>query len=1123
MAAWCGLTAFAAAAPSGRKDPPKPPKPPKPKRVAVVPAVKPVANPAGSRAAVEFFEREVRPVLAAQCYACHGDKIQQAGLRLDSREALLKGGDKGPSFNAKEPAKSLFLTAIHHQGGLKMPPAGKLPAKQLAALEKWIALGAPWPAAPGAAAAKPQTWEEAMRARKRWWSLQPVRPVVVPTVRNKKWSAQPVDLFLLAQMEKKGIQPVGKADRRTLARRVHLLLTGLPPAPEEVERFVNDRSPNAYGQLVDRVLASPHYGERWARHWMDVVRFGETHGYEWNHEVRDVWRYRDYLIRAFNQDVPYDQLIKEHLAGDLLPNPRQNRAEHIKNESIIGTAFYRFGEVGHDTFKEIGLDHLDNMIDTTSKAFQATTISCARCHDHKLDAISTKDYYALLGILASSRQVVHTLDDDTVNAARKQRLRELKSQLRLELAALWHPQAKEAGRYLRAAQAARDKAPNAAELAQGLDAGRLKAWTTALEKKKPGLEDYLTPWQTAADAAKANADVAAAWKGLAEKYEAESKARVEFNAKNFTPWGDFRNGVPPGWRGDGLALRDGASPAGEFMIANEGSQVVTGIFPAGFYTHALSERLNASFQSPYLPKENKFLSIEVMGGRSGAARLVPDFRLLEDGSDLKQPDLQWKRFRRNDRDERAYIELATKLDNIRYPGWGGGDKGEAFKDPRSFFGVTRAYIHEIGESPKDELTDVKLLFEGEAATLDAVGERYAAVLDRALSEWALAKTTDDQARWLGWMVRAGLVSNAPDASPKVAELVKEYREVEKDIQPGRVVAGMADLDGFDHPVYRRGDFRSVGDMVPRRYLEALASPDMSPGSNSGRLQLAEEIADPSNPLTARVMVNRIWHYLFGTGIVRTPDDFGHMGEEPSHPALLDYLAARFVKNGWSVKKIVRELVLTQAFQMSSQAAAKGKAVDPENRLLHHFPARRLEAEAIRDGILATSGRLDGALYGPSIQPYRVEPMPERRLFPGPLDGNGRRSIYTKITLMQGPAFLEVFNFPDPKTAMGRRDVTNVPAQALTMLNDPFVIQQAEVWADRLVQGTDASIGARVDRMFRRALGRPARPQEVQRFGKAARELAVLNEVPPADVLKSKPVWKDMAHAVFNLKEFIYVR
>jgi len=1114
---WCGIAAVAAA--PGRpltsaKTVPASPAPVKPAAGAAASAARPGASPADAA----FFEKEVRPLLAEQCYSCHGSKVQQAGLRVDSRAALLKGGDKGPSLVPGHPEKSLLLKAVRHEG-LKMPPGRKLPEKQAAALEKWLRMGAPWPGDTGQAAAAPKSWDEVVKVRKQWWSLQPVRKVTVPPVKNAAWSANPVDRFLLNKLEKQGIKPVAAADRRTLARRVYLTLLGLPPTPDEIEAFVNDKAPNAYEKLVDRALASPHYGERWARHWMDVVRFGETHGYEWNYEVRDAWRYRDYLIRAFNQDVPYNQFIREHLAGDLLPKPRWNAQDKI-NESVIGTAFYRFGENGHDVFKEIGLDVLDNQIDTLSKAFQATTVSCARCHDHKLDAVSTKDYYALLGTLVSSRQVANTLDSPEVNAPRTARLRELKTQIKSELAAQWSRDAQDAARYLRAAQAAREKAADAADLAQGLDPKRLQAWVTALEKKAAGLEDPLHAWSTAAESAKTAGTPEAAWKQLATTYQTEKQTRTESNSKKFTPFGDFRQGKADGWRVDGLGLRDGGVRSGDFAVAPEGDTAVSTIFPAGLFTHSLSQRLNGSMQSPWLGNDKKLISLQVMGGAGGVLREIPDQRQLTDsGRELKSDTPTWITLGRSTRDEWVYLELITKFHNPRFAE---GDK----ENPRSFFGITQAVLHDEGGAPKDDLGRMERLFTGaEPKTLDDVAGRYAAVLQGAVSAWAGGSATDDDVRWLDWTVRQGLLGNSTGQNPKLAELVTQYRNVEKELEPARLVAGMADLNpGFDVPVYLRGDFRNKGEIVPRRYIEVLCGGNAADtAEGSGRWELAERIADAKNPLTARVMVNRVWHYLFGTGLVRTPDDFGHMGELPSHPELLDYLATRFSQEGWSVKRLVRTLMLTRTFQMTGQASARGIAVDPENRLLHHFPARRLEAETIRDSILAVSGRLDRTLYGPSIQPFRDDPKPERRLFGGPLDGNGRRSVYTKITLMEGPKFLCVFNFPDPKVATGKRDVTNVPAQALSLLNDPFVIGQADYWSERLVAAPDATVGARIDRMFRAAVGHAPDKATADRFERIVKELATLHEVKAGEELKSRVLWKDVAHAMFNMKEFIYVR
>ena len=376
-----------------------------------------------------------------------------------------------------------------------------------------------------------------------------------------------------------------------------------------------------------------------------------------------------------------------------------------------------------------------------------------------------------------------------------------------------------------------------------------------------------------------------------------------------------------------------------------------------------------------------------------------------------------------------------------------------------------------------------------------------------------------------WLLTTGLLANSTDGHESLARLVAAYRRVEVSIPEPVVVAGMADQgDGFDLPVLRSGDPSKPGALAPRNYLEVLAlGHTRYTGGGSGRRALAEQIAGADNPLTARVMVNRVWHCLFGSGIVKSTDDFGRMGDLPSHPELLDYLAAEFVEQGWSIKTLIRLLVTSETFQQSSGASAKAQSRDGDNRLLSHFPVRRLDAEAIRDTILAVSGRLDRALFGPSVDPYRETGTERRKLFKGPLDGNGRRSLYIKVTRMEGSRFLSTFDLPDPASSRGRRDRTNVPAQALTLLNDPFVIDQARLWGQGLTARPDPSVDARIDHMIRRAFRRPAKPGERERFAKFVRHLARLHAVEPDAILGSLDVWKDAAHGLFNTKELIYIR
>jgi hypothetical protein len=1097
---------------------------------------------------IEFFEKEIRPLLVEHCYECHAAKSKEIGgkLLLDHRAGVLKGGESGPAFVPGKPDESRLIAAIRYDDvALQMPPTGKLPAAAIARLEEWVKRGAPDPRneAPAVVSA-PSSWKEILAQRRDWWSLKPVVKPAVPTPRNAAWSADPVDRFVLAALEAKGLAPAAPADAQTLARRASLVLTGLPPSflpsvsplATEGDKVRRRDGENSYEALVDAFLNSPHFGERWARHWMDVVRFTETHGNEWNYEVHHAWRYRDYLIRAFNADVPYDQFVREHIAGDLLPQPRMNEADRF-NESVMGTAFYRFGEVNHDDcigLRTIGYDLLDNQIDTLTKAFQATTVACARCHDHKLDAISTQDYYALLGVLRSSRMVSHSLDAPDVNQPQIERLRALKSEIRQELAKVWRNNAGQIERLLTAAQARHSKLPDADKLAEGLDSGRIESLAAVLAGNELPLEDPLAAWRSLAVNEQA---FPTEWSKLADKYAAEGRQRATANAQQFETWADFRTALPADWHVGGQGLREGPSASGELVVKPDGVQVFS-LLPAGTFTNRHSQRLNGTLRSPVIPAGKKHISIQVCGQRSSAVRLVSNHCQLnyKNYKALVSPELTWITFSPPEEREdlRTYAELMTMLDNPKFPDQLsalGGDTAnyrlpweKAAENPNSYFGITCAVLHDCDQPPQAELNHLQPLFASKCSSLAEVAQRLQGLLEAALANWESGKATDDDVLWINAFLRRGLLDHRLAATPRIESLVSEYREVERTLEQPRIAPGIADGGpGIDQPVFVRGDCQRSGDTVSRRYLEVLSAsvaPFASPGS--GRLELAERIASKDNPLTARVMVNRVWHHLFGTGLVRTVDDFGHVGDLPSHPELLDYLAAEFALDGWSVKRLIRRLVRTKTFQLSNRPPTGARDIDPTNRLLSHYPARRLEAEAIRDSILAASGRLDPALFGLSIQPFREKEYADRRLFPGPLDGNGRRSIYIKNNLMESPKFLGAFNLPGGKVAQGRRDVTNVPAQALALLNDPFVLQQADVWAERLVQRPDESAGQRIDAMFFAALSRPPTADERERFVKAARQLAELQQVPAADMLTSRPVWKDLAHAIFNLQEFVYI-
>lgn len=1069
----------------------------------------------------EVFEKQIRPVLANNCYSCHGTTKQFGGLRLDSRDRILRGGQKGPAAIAGNPSESLLIKAVKHEG-LKMPMGGKLKPEEISALESWVQQGLPWPEekAIKLATGDPGFYEKLIHEH---WAFQPVRKIQPPDGA----AVNPIDRFIATKLAAKGLKLNAETDRNSLARRASFVLTGLPPTQQQLHAFLQNKSPNAYETFVDSLIASPHFGERWARHWMDVTRFAETYGYEWNFEIHDAWRYRDYLIRAFNSDLPYDQFVREHIAGDLLAKPRTQENGRL-NESVLATAFFRLGEMGHDNcdqFREIRTDVVDNQIDTLSKAFQGLTVSCARCHDHKIDPIPTEDYYALYGILNSSRPVTRTLDLAGPDAKVRARLTDLKSQIRKALGTAWSKENSNLGRYISAAVAWENDSPDAAEIARGLDVARITQIRNLLKRKKLDMSDPLYPvteWIKAEPAS---------WQKLADSYRDEESKREKFNAEKFVVFGDFEKELPPGWTGDGWGYRTGRAKDGDFAIETEGGAAVTSIFPAGLFSNLLSDRLNAVIRSPLLPRDNKFVTLQVAGAKMSAYRLVIDDCVIgEDHTLLDNPNLSWLRFStKKTVPLPAFLELSTKADNPRLP-----ERPEKFKDfdeaklqsPRSFWGVTKVLLHNEEAEPKQELRHMNRLMTG-AAPRDVreLATRFEKAAQTALQDWINGSATGDDVTWLDWLLQNQLLTNSRNLTPELRALTDEYRKVEAALANPAIVYSMADVDkGKDYPILTGGQAAAPGQPAPRHFLTLM--PDALKKINpeqSGRREMAEAMASKDNPLTGRVMTNRIWHHVFGRGIAATTDNFGRYGDAPTHPELLDYLTSRFIEEGWSVKKLVRLMVTSETFRQSSISDKKSSEADPQNMLWHRYPVRRLEAEAVRDSILEISGTLNPKMYGPSIQPYRDEARPYRRLFQGKLDGEGRRSIYIKVTRMEGPRFLETFDFPTPMQTRGNRDVTNVPSQALAMLNDPFVVDQSKRWAEKLVTDKAANIDQRLSGMFESALGRTPTANELTRLHQFVDTMAKQHSVDANNLMTSAVVWKEVAHTFFNMKEFLYLR
>lgn len=1092
---------------------------------------------------LELFENKIRPVLIEHCYECHSAATTdiKGGLRVDSRDALRSGGESGAAVVPHRAKESLLLDALKHES-FEMPPGKKLSDEVIADFVKWVELGAPdsRDKPPTLDEAASLSWKAIFEKRRRWWSLQPLQKVTPPIVRDNNWSERAVDRFLLQKLSQAGLQPAETASPRTLIRRLSFVLTGLPPSPAEVEQFVADAKQNrqaAYERLVDRLLASPHFGERFARHWMDVVRYTDTYGYEWDNPAKGSWEYRDYLIRAFNQDVGFDQLVCEQIAGDLLPEPRIDVQSGF-HESLIGPMFYHMGEHRHGdsiNFNGIHQEMINNKIDAFSKAFLASTVACARCHDHKLDAISQRDYYALAAVFMTPRWTSRVIDVPGEHDALISQLQELRSQIHQELKQSWRVQAEQFSSELTAAVVDTNESPHSQRWREALglqiDQGKKKAVPL-----KAG--DIAWP---AAQLLKATtpAEIKAGWDQLQSAWRTASETHRRENQKRFQVLTDFsKPGFPAGWQVEGDGIRYGYVTDGTPLIALEGEQLVQQLLPRGYHTQALSSKLPGAVRPPSerdLP--GKIVSLKIAGGEWSGFLRVPDNAFQTENViffDWSEP--AWQTFA--DRPlvngiQRMTFEIATSDLNPNFPPRTGKTRAggkllpaEDFGfDKRSWFSLTEIVSHDQTGTPADELARFAALY-AQTAPGDSTEacQRIANWLTDSVERWSRDQVQAGDVELINWLLEQQFLSNQAPAGSRLQKLVSEYRQVEARLPFAHTANSMDErgLTEFAYPLNIRGNVDDPGKLISPDFLEVFAGRHQVPQSpGSGRLALAEFLVSPEHPLTARVYVNRVWQWIFGAGLVRTPNDFGHLGELPTHPELLDYLAQEFMKDGWSTKRLIRQLVLTRAFQQAGKVSEQAETVDADNRLWHHYPTRRLEAEAIRDTLLAVSGSLDRQLYGRPIEAPRSKPDPSKRLFNGPLDGAGRRSIYLRMSIMDPPKFLVGFNLPDLKLPTGKRDVTNVPNQALILMNDPFVIAQSEAWATRLMADGSETVQQRLQRMYLAAYGRSPDASEVSRWMALIRDLG--NTRAQRELLENPEVWQHVAHAMFNTKEFIYYR
>jgi hypothetical protein len=903
---------------------------------------------------VEFFEKKIRPILVNRCQACHNPKLRTASLDLTTAAGFLAGGQSGPLISRENVESSRILKVISYEERLKMPPTGKLKPEEIDEINEWVKMGAPWPGADRATAKPaPRPATDFTPEQKQFWAFQPVQDAAPPPVRDKKWPRTPIDRFILAKLEEKGLRPAPPAGKFTLLRRATYDLTGLPPTEQEIREFQADQSPDAFRKVVDRLLASPRYGERWGRHWLDVARYADSTGNDEDHRYPYAWRYRDYVIDAFNNDLPYDQFVREQIAGDLLPGSDPDR---INRRGIVATGFLALGPkaLAQKDKTKMLYDVYDEQVDVVSKAFLGLTVSCARCHNHKFDPILSKDYYSLVSIFASTKDFAGL--GETVSRLLYVPLvpQEIYARYRAEQ-----------DRILELKLAIDDIADREAEKYAREAGSRIAAYMLAARKVEEGEE-----LKEAARHSNLDGAVLARWVA----YLKAAAGRPEL--------GEWQKAQP-----------------GELPEAAQRYQV-------------------------------RFLA-----------------RLEEWNKTLNQ----WR--------ENAHKRLRAM---------------DMPPPPRPKF-----------DAAKDRFFNDVYLDKGPFA------------LPQKESEALFS----------------------PEAREKLAALRRELDEQQASAMPEPDMAcAVAEGDSVEQKVFLRGDYNNPGEDAPKGFPRILAKPgDPVIRRGSGRLELAEWITRADHPLTPRVMVNRIWQWHFGEGLVRTPDNFGKMGDRPVYPELLDYLARQFVRSGWSVKAMHRMIMLSSAYQMSSDGDKKSLEVDPENRLLARFNRQRLDVEEIRDGLLAAGGELDLAMGGTLQKGFGTDTEnSEQRLSLDPAKVR-RRTVYLPLRRANLPTLLNLFDFGDATTETGQRPLTNIAPQALFMMNSEFVYERSRHLAGILLAGK-GSDAERVRSAYVRIWNREPKADEIDVGLSYIRRFADRFAGPSA-VLDA---WQSFCHVLMNANEFVYL-
>lgn len=1076
----------------------------------------------GSARGDDLFERRIRPLLIERCSACHGAEDPEKGLTLTSIAGIAKGNAAAPLIVPSNPSSSRLIQAVRYKSKLKMPPDRKLHAEEIRLLEQWVREGAKLPdrTIPIRSQHGDVEFPEEDRA---WWAFQPIGDPVRPEVNHVEQVRTAVDRFVLKRLETHSLSLSPEADRRTLIRRVTLDLIGLPPTSVEVELFVADDRPDAYERLVDRLLSSPHFGERWGRHWLDIARYADTNGGGFDYVYPNAWRYRDYVVGAMNEDKPYDEFLTEQLAGDLLP-PTDDPKLHVDRLAATGFLTLTPKGLGMQDKELMVMDVVDDQIDVLGRSLMGITLACARCHDHKFDPIPTKDYYSLAGIFRSTTSLIDTnknpsywperaLELPSVTAARKVYL----SRKAANEKAVAAEKKKANAAVIAAAQKRQaDYIAAAARIRVSIEYQNAIAHWTFDETDGDTVTATVGP-----DGPLSNVDKGAGPKptrvkgrlGRAMRFSGRKDiVAVQPDGLEFGTATDFTVSF---W----LRASEGYSP-------NTADTVLAVNYPMAMWFIAMRP---GSYNGIYLRHYDGQRAVDIKPNKN-CLPLLSDtawhhivFTSDRDGSGTvyidgeKSGDIpisSVSRAAQFQKAKRFSIGAATnqflgELDDVAI--W---NRLLSLAEIQAIFNQSQnvAQIEAERARNRDDPKSAKFTYEdaARAGLVPSILRRFVD-LSNNVDDNALRKLIDDK-KTTPYVAGDDVESFYSDeAKQRLATRRAEAGAIAGTRVPDATMAMVA-FDAqrpTDLRIHIAGDRKNPGDLARRGFPRIITSPaTRKPAENqSGRLELAHWLTDPNHPLTARVFVNRIWQWHFGGGLVSTPDNFGRLGERPSHPELLDWLASRLIHNDWSIKQLHRQILLSATYRQAS--TRNPQSVDSANQLLPKMNRRRLEAEALRDSMLAVSGQLDRRIGGTGnnwkAKQFSVDDANNETAN----YQSNRRSIY--LPVVRGAAvheMLRLFDFGDPNSVTARRDVTTVAPQALFLINNPFVIEQSKRFAARLLRRSELDSSQRIRLAYQLALSRQPSDSELTR----AEEF-----VHDAD----QAAWQLFCQSLFCLNEFAY--